>query len=66
MWRSHGEQWKMFNSPLAEPFDIAMVAESIQDWNQADVHSYDEPHLDNEKVKSCLERSGEQKIPWRV
>lgn len=55
-----GEQWKMFNSLLAEPFDIAMVAESVHDWNQHEAPDYDEPRLDVSKVQSCMEGSAKQ------
>lgn len=55
-----GEQWKMFNSLLAEPFDIAMVAESVYDWNQQEAPDYDEPRLDVSKVQSCMEGSAKQ------
>ncbi|KAK6209448.1 hypothetical protein LQW54_006301 [Pestalotiopsis sp. IQ-011] len=55
-----GEQWKKFNSLLAEPFDIAMVAESVYDWNQQEAPDYDEPRLDVSKVQSCMEGSAKQ------
>lgn len=52
-----GDQYHMFNPLVNKRFDIAMIAESVHDWNITDGHSHDEPQLDFKKVQSCMEKS---------
>lgn len=49
-----GGQWKIFNSLLAKPFDIVIVAKSVYNWNQHEAPDYDEPRLDVSKVESYI------------
>ncbi|KAK6079022.1 hypothetical protein SCUP234_05948 [Seiridium cupressi] len=56
-------QWLHFRCFADKPFDVAMFAQSVHDWNQFGSPKYDQPALDSEKVKACVQNSAQVAAP---
>ncbi|KAK9422961.1 hypothetical protein SUNI508_04628 [Seiridium unicorne] len=56
-------QWLHFRCFADKPFDVAMFAQSVHDWNQFGSPKYDQPALDGEKVKACVQNSAQVAAP---
>ncbi|ETS76623.1 hypothetical protein PFICI_12010 [Pestalotiopsis fici W106-1] len=53
------DQYRMFDQLLDKRFDVAMIAESIHDWNSK-LWDTTEPRLVAWKAKTCMEKSFQQ------